>query len=202
MGWLYTKTKTWFHQLCDTGNSGSETFLLWPSEVRCKTRSCLLRNVRQCYKLFINHWFMSTSLFSTEKFGLLDYQDDTNIPSQMNLWSFKIHLNLVPAKFEFDSVPLIYYQKYRYIHAFLFEYKCVELWFLWLLSNSKMKHKCSMPSKMLRHPKWHPFTKLLFNCLLTCLYFLKLFLTTLSVLCTLQKPLRVFLCVYLLYFCL
>ena len=60
-------------------------FLLWPSEVSCKTRSCLLRNVRQCYKLFINHWFMPTSLFTTEKFGLLDYQDDTYTPSQMNL---------------------------------------------------------------------------------------------------------------------
>ena len=65
----------------DTVNSGSETFLLWPSEVRCK----ILRNVRQCYKLFVNQWFMPTSLFITEKFGLLDYKDDTNTPSQMNL---------------------------------------------------------------------------------------------------------------------
>lgn len=39
--------------------------------------------------------------------GLLDYQDDTNTLSQMNLWSFKIHLNLESAKFEFDSVLLI-----------------------------------------------------------------------------------------------
>jgi len=36
-----------------------------------------------------------------------------------------------------------------------------------IIIKLKMKHKCSMPSKMLRHPKWHPFTKLLFNCLLT-----------------------------------
>lgn len=43
----------------------------------------------------------------TEKFGLLDYQDDSNTPSQMNLWGFKIHLNLESAKFEFDSVNLV-----------------------------------------------------------------------------------------------